>query len=178
MGDTRTSATTQTWKETVQLMLGACPANIDKDDLIASVKEAQEKIDLVLQGGELLNGYQKNGGSIAKLKSANGKLGEFLEALDKVDTICKDIKALNDIHDAMANISPDDFRNDPKKAAKAFDKFFVGLARFCRFAEILKPYGQFFESFTGFFETFADLRLRKEAEVYTDKPGGRNYAGQ
>lgn len=166
-----------TFKEKVKIMLGYCPANIDKTELIGSISEAQEKISWVLTGGEILQGFQKNGGSIEKLKELNTKLGEIKEKLDTVDDICKDIIALQKIHHAMADITHDDFRKDPIKAAKAFDEFFIGIGRICRLTPILKPYQQFFEGF-NLFQPFAQLRLRKESEVYTDKIGGRNYAGQ
>jgi hypothetical protein len=168
----------QGFREKVTIMLGACPANIDKEQLVASIRLAQERIHSVLQGGEILSGFEKNGGSLNKLQRLNDQLGGVLNALEKVDNVCKDIEALQSIYGAMVDISPDDFRSDPRKTAKAFDKLFVGLGRLCRLTTVLKPYEQFFESFGGFYKSFAELRLRKEAEVYTDQKGGRNYAGE
>jgi hypothetical protein len=160
----------------IQIALGYCPANLDKHSLVAAIKDAQGKIGYVLLGGDVLQGFQKNGGSIEKLTEMNNKLGEVLEKLDKIDEICKDIIAMQKIHYALTAVTTEDFRNDPMKAAKAFDGFFNGLSRICRLTPILKPYQDFFERF-NLFEPFARLRLRKESEVYIDKRGGRFYAG-
>ncbi len=162
----------------VKIMLGACPANIDKHGLIESIKLAQDRIKKVLDGGEILRKFGENGGLIPKLRQLNDKLGEVLNVLDDVDKICQDIEALNRIYYAMVYISPDDFRNNPEKTAKAFDEFFLGVGRLCRLTPILKPYQQFFEGFGNFYTPFAKLRARKEGEVYTDKKGGSNYAGE
>jgi hypothetical protein len=161
----------------VKKFVGSCPATLDLESLICSIELAQNRMELVLQGGEILSNYLKVGVTLDKLKEANGKLGQVVEVLNGLKEFGKDLEAMKNIHAAMAGISPDDFRNDPDKAAKAFDKFFVGLARVCRFTQALKPYQQFFESFGTFFQAFANLRKRKEAEVYPEKKGGSNFAG-
>ena len=136
------------WFE-IRKMVGSCAASTDLEQLKASVELAQERVGQALIAGEIL---QKSQGGLEKLKKANEGLGVIGEALGSLQDICLDLDAFAKIFKAVKDLKdPQVIYQEPQKAADAFDSFFNGLGRLCRF---LPPpadaWGEFFERFNLF----------------------------
>jgi hypothetical protein len=133
----------------VKKMAGQCAANTDLEDLKASAKTAQGRIDKVLMGGKLL---QSDSTIFNKLQKANEGLGAIGESLEKVQTICVNVNAAAQIHDAIIVLSDDQvIYQDPDAAAEAFDMLFQGFGKVCSYLPPpAKEWAQFFEQFNLF----------------------------
>lgn len=136
----------------IKKMAGTCAAATDYDDIKAAVGDAQGKVGQALMVGEFL---QKDSGVFEKLKKANEGLGKVSEALNKAGDICLDIQAVNKIHEAVVLLdTPNIIRNDPEKAAAAFDSMFQGFGRLCRY---LPPPADEWQAFFEKFNLFGNM---------------------
>jgi hypothetical protein len=125
-------------------------AETDLEELKKLTDEARERIDYVLKGGKIL---QANSDVIGKLQLANKRLEDVSKAIGEASSLCKDIRAITDIHDAMDILNTELIMKDPKAAAKAFDKLFGAFGVLCR--HLPPPANQwatFFEQVGDFFE--------------------------
>jgi hypothetical protein len=161
----------------VAVTLTACAQNTTLDDLLALLEFVRDKARQASNDGNMLAKWARPGAARQKLEEASEKLDELSKALTRVDTVAKDIRALCQIFNALYTIEPDDFRNRPEAAARAFEDFFLGVGRLCRHSEILKIYAPFFEGFKGFFTFAVALRRGTEGKLNTTAKGGSNFAG-
>jgi hypothetical protein len=128
---------------------GACAANTDLEELKASVKLGQKRVDQALMVGNFAQGKS---GVFDKLSKANEGLGKVGESLEKVQDVCTDVVAVGKIHAAVAALSDDRLiYDDPEGAAAAFDSMFQGFGRLCRYLPPpAKAWQKFFEDFNLF----------------------------
>ncbi len=133
----------------VKKMAGQCAANTDIEDLKASVETAKGRIDKVLMGGKLL---QSDSTVFNKLTKANEGLGAIGEGLEKVQSVCINVVAAAQVHDAIKILSDDQvIYQDPDAAAAAFDTLFQGFGKVCSYLPPpAKQWAQFFEKFSLF----------------------------
>ena len=128
-------------------------AETDTTELKEMLDQASERIDLVLKGAEVL---KVNSNVTSKLKAANEHLADVTKGLALKDTLCKDAKAVSDIHDAMEVLNTDVIMKDPNKAAKAFDQLFSAVGVICKhLPPMAAQWAVFFESAGTFFEDMA-----------------------
>ena len=125
-------------------------AATDIDELKELTEQAQTRIDYVLKGGKIL---QEESEVLAKLQRANDHLEDVSKSLEKASTLCKDIGAISDIHDAMETLNTELIVNDPTAAAKAFEKLFRGFGVVCKHLPFPgNQWATFFGSVGTFFE--------------------------
>jgi hypothetical protein len=136
----------------IKKLVGTCAAASKFKDIKASVENAQGKVGEALMVGEFL---QKDSGVFEKLKKANEGLGKVSEALNKAGDVCLDIEAVNKIHQAVVLLeTPNIIRNNPEKAAAAFDSMFQGFGRLCRY---LPPPADEWQTFFEKFNLFGNM---------------------
>jgi hypothetical protein len=133
----------------IKIQVGACAAIADLDTIKNDVLWAQYRIGLATLGGSFLQGHSE---VLGKLEAANAHLGDVTKGLEKVSTICKDLVALQKIHNAVTVLSEDQImRKDPQKAADSFDILFQGFGVLCRhLPSPAKEWAEFFENFNLF----------------------------
>ncbi|QYO65849.1 hypothetical protein [Leptolyngbya sp. 7M] len=110
----------------VKVWAGAIGANGDAKDMKAAAIVAQKRIDLALNSAAFLQSSNSN--AYQKLVDASGYLNDVIEYLEKGEKIYKDLKAVNQIFQAIQVLKDDNIMiNDPASAAAAFDSLFQGF---------------------------------------------------
>ena len=132
-----------------------CEANTEVEDIIGYIGIAEDKINITLRGAELL----KVSGSFQKLTKAKEALGDVKTTLENIQNLCRDVKALGKITDAVAVLNQIDFHSDDsEKMAWAYGQLFEGFGRLClHLPSPIKQWGKIFESAGDFF-----LNMRKK----------------
>jgi hypothetical protein len=117
----------ETCKTKVKIWVGAIGANGDASDMKAAAIVAQKRVNDALQFGSFLQD-DKNSDAYQKLKDSSEHLGKIIEYFEKGEKVYKDIKAVQQIFEAIQVLKDDNIMtNDSAAAAKAFDKLFIGF---------------------------------------------------
>ena len=115
----------------VKVWAGAIGANGDAKDMKAAAIVAQQRIDLAPKSAAFLQ--ETNSKSFQKLVDASAYLGKVVEYLEKGEKIYKDLKAVNQIFDAIQVLKNDNVMiDDPVAAAAAFDDLFQGFGKLAK----------------------------------------------
>jgi len=132
------------WQK-VKVLTGACAANQNLDE----IKEYLQRGEQIAYAASLL----EKGEKLSKLKSASEALGKVNGGLDLVKNLCLDVKAIEQIHEAIKVLNdPESMKPGSDAAARAFGQLFVGAGRFASkagppvsaYAQILENAGDFF----------------------------------
>ena len=129
----------------VKKATGACAANQNLDDIKDYLKRGEQ----VAWAAALM----EKGEKATKLQTASEHLGKVHQGLDLVKNLCLDVKAIEQIHEAIKVLNdPNSMKPGSDEAAKAFGQLFVGAGRFASkagppvsaYAQILENAGDFF----------------------------------
>jgi hypothetical protein len=124
-------------------------ASLGTEEIKSAVEIAEKRTGDAIAAGEFI---KLNSDTMKNLQDANAKLREIKGAFDRLENACKDIEALSKIRHSVNVLNiPGIIERDPDRAARAFGELFVGLGRFCRYVEVLKPWQEFFERMGDFF---------------------------
>jgi hypothetical protein len=135
--------------EHLRKITSTCGPDTNQDDLLKALSEAQGWTDKGLRFGELL---KADSSVFQKLKSANDALGQVMKYVGKGWNICKDVRALITIRDAMEALDSATMERNPKKAAAAFDALFSAVGQLCRHIPVEGgQWAVFFQNMGNFF---------------------------
>lgn len=147
---------------------GACSANTEIEDLKNAAEKGKQLVDAAKMSSAFLDKFAR---SPKILEDASKALENVSKALGKLETACKDIMAIMQIHKAIKVLSDEKvIYQDPEKAAKAFGSLFVGFGTLAK--HLPPPANEYSAILLGCGNFFADVsrgtipHLRKNYQEY------------
>jgi hypothetical protein len=136
-----------------KMFVATCSANADLEDL----KKAAERGQQVIEAAKVSSAFlDKFGQTSKKLEEAGKALDNVVKGLGKLETACKDITALMQIHKAIKVLNDDKvIYEDPEKAAMAFGSLFVGFGTLAK--HLPPPANEYSAILLGCGSFFADV---------------------
>lgn len=139
--------------EWAKIFANSCSANTNIEDLKNAAEKGKQAVDAAKMSSAFLD---KFGRSAKKLEEASEALDKFSKVLSKLDTGCKDILAIMQIHKAITVLGDEKvIYNDPEKAAKAFGSLFVGFGTLAK--HLPPPANEYSAILLGCGSFFADV---------------------
>lgn len=157
---------------TIRKKAGACAANADLEDLKASAKLGQKRVNQALMVGNFMQGKS---GVFDKLSKANEGLGKMGESLETVQNFCVNVVAFAKIHEAVVALSDDRVIYDnPQLAADSFDILFQGFGMLCKH---LPPPANEWATFFEQFNLFGNMQKNVYAPYFSRLNDARDGTG-